>query len=396
MNGALTYFHSSCFSKLRASLCLGQLAVGVCFAIVACRPQSSRPDLGPESKAALAATTELYTAVWKDPQFSDTDDRQKITSDLNQLIQNFHRVGAKEPLAMFEPGFTVSLRMHQQSLSDVRRRLDQGAASDANARLRGVAISCASCHARLGLPTDFLGTAPSRNGVSSILSAAQYNYAARDFEEARDILAAYLKSRHEPSPQDSDALVLWLAAEMRADKDLAAVEKALNTLTTSKDFQKPAFVDGWQLELRELVTRPAPPVSALEVAQGLLNPALQSLTEEGDKVHLVKTLYATVLLDEIVREMPLSDKRRKALYLRTMATVHTPINIFDVLGEIALEQCVREFPNSAEARRSFLALEDAIEGESRTNGELQLAPEQIARLKELRGLAFGTSRAPLL
>jgi len=383
--------------RLRLAAVQGSLILFLCFLPYGCRKQASRPDLGPESKAAMDAAAQLYTTAWKDawddPQFSVSTD---ISNGLDLLIRNFHRVGAKEPLAMFEPGFTVSLRMHQQALREVRRQIDQNEPAEANSRLRGLSSSCAACHLRLNLPTVIIGTPPPVSNAASTISAAQFHYAVREYEDSRDILAKYLRSKHAPAPGDSDALLLWLAAEFQVTQDFTAITKALNTVIGANTFQKPAFVDAWLTELRELETKPAPTISPLEVAQGLLNPALQSLTAEGDKQHFVKTLYAAVLLDRIIGEMPLSDKRRKAFYLRTMATVHTPIKIFDVLGEMALEQCVREFPNSIEARRSFLALEDALESGNRANGSLRLSSEQFNRLRELRGLAFGNTRQPIL
>lgn len=359
------------------------------------------PGLTPEMRDAYKAVSSLFGYVWAPAMFDDPANEKEITTLLDRLADDFHRVENKASDAMFEPGFTTSLFTQRQSLKDISKRFKSGQKEYANWKLRGLSANCIACHSRFNAPIDFLGAPPQpvAGDFEAQMALAQFLFASRQFEKASDSLMRLAKSvgrADSGSAYAFRALELWLVIEVRVkDRPAAAVEDLEDVLEEIKfaDYEQQA-VRSWIAELKELESRPAFTVDPLTEAQGLLNPVLEANSEDSDNAHLVKTLKASALLHVQLQGMPRSDRRRKAAYLLGLSYAHLPIQVFQGFREQYLEQVIREFPASEEAKRSFVIYEDLIETENSGSGGLHLDKEQVRELKELRNLAYGMDQTP--
>ena len=89
-------------------------------------------------------------------------------------------------------------------------------------------------------------------------------------------------------------------------------------------------------------------------------------------------------------EKPLSQKERgRASCLLAEAYSHMPISMFDGVRELYLETCIREFPETQEARTAFAIYKDNLESISSGSGGVNIEGEQKKRMIELKNLAFG-------
>src|SRR5690606_2331569 len=85
------------------------------------------------------------------------------------------------------------------------------------------------------------------------------------------------------------------------------------------------------------------------------------------------------------------DARRQAFFLLALGYQKIPIPSFELFQEMYLEQCIREFPGTVEAKKAYSLLEELIEFESTGSGGLNLDPQDTEKLRELRSLAHGSA-----
>lgn len=371
------------------------------FCFTSCGTRPKDPTVGTEMRDAYRSVADLYSFVWNPTEFQDPKNEKKILEILDRLAADFHRVDAKAPDSVREPGFESALQVQQHELRDVRRRFKQGSKEYANWRLRNLSENCIACHSRFQAPVDFLGAPPQPvdGGFEEQLAAAQFLFATRQFDKASDALMSLARRVGQlPSGSASAfrALQLWLVIEVRVKNRFAEASRDLGELLGKlkfADYERQS-VKSWMKDLETLTRQPATTVEPLTVAQGLLNPVLGAQSIDSDNASLVKSLRASSILHAELQGMPRSEKRRKATFLLALAYTHMPIETFQGFREQYLEQCIREFPDSDEARAAFDRYAELLEAENSGSGGLHLDDEQVAKLKELRELAYGRVPPP--
>lgn len=407
-------------------------------AIAGCQHRATTPTpIAPEMRDAYSATSQLFGYVWNPAAFNQPSNERTIEGLLDRLAGDFHRVERKAPLTMFEPGFAVTLRTNREMLGDVRRRFSSGAKDYAMWRLRSLTETCISCHSRYNVPSDFVGAPPQPTDSSfdARYGSAQFLFATRQFDRAANDLYALAEGIGSAPSGGKDAiraLELWLVIQVRVKSRYAEAAKELERLA-------PKFHTGpypqdllrtWSRELRMLEKPDNAAKTPLEAAQHLLSALAperglapvqggkekhgkksakghkskahsaalgapfheeESRTEDTDLALLPRTLRATAILHTLLpTEQELSIRRRASLLL-AQAYVHLPIETFAVFRELYLEQCIREFPGTDEAKVAFQRYESLVRDSATGSGGEHLDQEQQKKLDELRQLSHGSA-----
>ena len=377
----------------------GLLAV-VCGAVIlsislSCK-KKPEPNLSDTMRDAYGATSELYRLTWAPDEFEDPSNEARITELLERLIKDSKQAHTLAEDRAFEPGFEVTLEIQQAQLEDIRKRFVIGAKDYANWRLRGLTGNCISCHSRYSVAGDFTGFAPSGDQASfeSQLAAAEFLMASRQFDKASAAFFELAKDFGASEENLSDAfraLKMWLVVEVRVKnrpkEALQQLEGLLDSITLTFYYEE--LVKAWISDLRALAFSRDGETNSLAEARELLSPLINDATVRDDEYHLVTTLRASSLLHQLLEASTSRKQRREATFLLSVAYVHMPISTFEIYREMYLQQCIREFPHTAEARKAYLLYELIVESDSSGSGGLHLEPEQEKELKLLKELAFG-------
>jgi len=334
----------------------------------------------------------LFTYVWSPAIFTDPQNKQAIAGLLESLASGFHRVkGAAEA----DPGFAIAIQVSQSTLADVSRRFNEGKIDYASWRLRGLAQNCVACHTRYQVPLDFIGSMPAEPDASpdSTLATAEYLIASRQFDRAAErlfTLAEKSAGSGESYEVAFDALKLWLLIEVRVRGAYGPAAVKLKSLLAVKPFpeQEQRAVLTWIADLQELMKRPEPSDLIGEAADSIQSLKTDDTIAEKDN-HLARILYATALLHKSLLKPLEADARRKATYLLAVAYYHLQIPQFEAFRELYLEQCIREFPKTQEARDAFALFDQEVRFRATGSGGTNLVPEDEDKLIELRKLAYG-------
>lgn len=356
-------------------------------------PQSVREAM----QNAYQDTKDLYGYLWTPGAFSNPENKQRIQVLLERLSSDFHNVKNVGAEMEREPGFQVSLATHRSLLSDVERQFRAGNIDYSAWKLRGLTASCIGCHSRQRVFVDFLGDMPSisDSSVESQQAQAEFLFASRQFEASRDKLVdlATLVGKSESGGSIAfDALKLWLVIEVRVRSRFAKAAYDLSSITkdlTALEPYEAAFLK-WKEDLNSLAkTHRADRISVKE-AERLLIPVLKNELLKIDEQHLVTTLAATAVLHQFLETPRTAQERRKAVYLLALAYGHIPISALELFEEFYLEQCIREFPETQEARTAYIHLEDLLEQRNSGSSGIHMDEKDLKRLGTLRRLAFGS------
>ncbi len=412
------------------------VAILVAAQVAACRRNAQPTPIAPEMRDAYSVTAQLFGYVWDPVAFSDPNNEKSIEGLLKRLSEDFHRVEKKAPLTMFEPGFAVTLQTNRQMLGDIRRRFESGSKDYAMWRLRSLTETCISCHSRYNVPVDFIGSPPqpSESSFEARFAAAQFLFATRQFDKASDDLFALGRSMGSLPSGGShavQALELWLVIQVRVKSRYAEAAEELDQIAGSIHVAPypPNLIHSWSSSLRLLAREidasglARGTDSSLETAQTLLTPFIPpeflrapegspvrhapagkhkthprfaadehrtgSRTEDSDLALLPRTLRASSILHAMLPTEQNVESRRRASYFLALAYLHLPIETFAVFRELYLEQCIREFPGTPEARDAFRLYRNLVEEAATGSGGTHLDEDQLNRLQELRGLAEG-------
>jgi len=375
---------------------------------------SSHSDIRPEMRLTYAAAHELYGYVWNPPAFNDPANRERILSLLDQMSTNFHRIQNVAKDQAQDPGFKVTLDTQQNLLQDARNRFVQGKLDYSNWRLRNVSTNCISCHTRQQIKVDFLGDEPVPQDTSfeSKLSSAEFLLATRQFDRASTQFLTLAKEAapdpQKPTPRGSleaiKALKNWLLVEVRVKDRPGQAAKTLRetipTLGLSKDHSKLATF--WGSQLAELEAQKARQLPWLAESESLVPASDNATTEAEDLLNLPRTLRATALLHPRLGDTALSPEsgqptpgvtkltdleRRRALLILARAYSRVPLPSMDGFKAQYLEQSIREFPHTDEAKEALIILENYTEETHSGSGGYHLEVEERERLEELRKLA---------
>ncbi len=338
-------------------------------------------------------SSQLYRYVWSPSQFDSPKNRQSIINLLDRMITDFHRVETASLARTPEPGFTVALKNHQEALQDARDRLAIGATDYANWRLRGLMASCTSCHSRYEVSNDFVGDTPlvEEHSFDARLAQAEFLFGSRQFDAASNALftlATSLSQSQAASLNLLRTLKLWLVIEVRVKNRPKVARERLEILIANGmiEGEMKSFIDSWITDLKKLEQPDDLSLSPLAEARKLLKKTEANIIIDDDVHAIVFTLRATALLHSLLDNPLAPSERAQALLVLAKAYLHLPIVSFEVFRGFYLEQCIEEFPGTSEAKSAFQLYEKQLRSEDQTPP----LPSELARLEELRRLAYGS------
>ncbi len=357
----------------------------------------STPDessaIRPEMLDAFAASQKLFPYVWNPPAFADQRSHREILELLNRLETDFHKVEEVGKPQPSDPGFTVTLKIQQDMLADIRKRFAEGKKDYANWQLRALSGNCVACHTRSNVTNNFLGAAPvaASSSVEDQLAAIDFQLATRQFDSAAEEylrLARTLASSPSGSADTMLPLKQWLVIQVRVKGE------GNNAASQLRDFISHARVHEdqhriltqWVHDLSVPDTKPVG--NSLATAKALLGTA-EEQTLEHNEASLVRTLRATTLLHQLLDSTTDDSSRRQAEYLLALAYTRIPIRSFEVFQEPYLEHAIRGNPGSAEAQKAFALYRTRVEEDSTGSSGLNLDVEAKEKLQELKTIAFG-------
>lgn len=349
----------------------------------------------------ISASSKSLSALLLTPaQFSDPRNEQTVLALLDRMSSDFHGVERIAHSEERDPGFRIALQSQQALLRDSRNRFAEGKKEYAEWRLRGLYKNCVGCHIRTGVGADLVAEPPRLDGASPdvTLAAAEMLVANHRFEDGS---RAYMKVIREAlagkvvSGVGMEAAEGWLAVRVRVNGELAeaaaSIDELLGTFAKikgAKSAELSAALKGWADGLRALEGRTAGS-KPVDEAHRLLAPVLEGEDRTRDEKKLPQTLLASGWLHTALESGSLSlEQRRRGTYLLAKAYTHLPVRSLEVFAPLYLEQCVREFPRTDEAKWCFADYEQQIVIESTGSDGTHIPEDLQTRMNELRGLAF--------
>jgi hypothetical protein len=135
-------------------------------------------------------------------------------------------------------------------------------------------------------------------------------------------------------------------------------------------------------------SKPIPSAARITTGERLIKTGLsRGIDFEQDDVALLR---GTALIHQALESGSISEAdRRSGLYLLGLAYSNLPLFFTEGWGELYLEQCIDEFPNSQEAKMSYKRYREIILDEFTGSSGTHLPGEIKLHLEELRKKAFG-------
>ena len=381
---------------LKVFICTALIGFGSFSALSGCQRKSSLDSVRPNMQKAYRTTSELYKYVWHLDRFVDKKNEDEIALLLSDLLKTFHTIDEKQNSKTQEPGFKISLLSNKQMIQDILLSFKEGNKVYANRKLRGLTANCISCHSRYQAPADFVGFIPEseNNNFDDNIALAEFLIATRQFQTASERLyrlALESYGRSLEIEQSMQALKLLLLVEIRVKNRPQELIKKLQSLVdkTSLESEQREKIEGWIYDLSQLPLEGSLLNKDLTYASGLLDEVVASKSVSEDEHLMVKTLKASAVLHSLL-DAEISDReRREAYYLLFISYLHLPIETFSVFRDLYLEQCIREYPGTSEAKRAYLMFKSGINAAPGASGRIKADPMNKERLKRLKRLAYG-------
>jgi len=351
----------------------------------------SAPPLKAKMVAVFAAFRELQPYLIDEREFFDRSSTRAVRRAVDTLTDLFDSIEREKLSLSQEVGFQTNLRLTSELLHDARNRLAEGKGQYALWRLRAVGNQCVICHTRYESPLDFSAPGTDLAGLAP-RARGEFLLATRQFALAKD---AFFEAAMNPSDGESsiDALRKWLLVYTRVHPEpgeaLQKLDKVLQSGAPSAYDREE--IEGWIASLREWQKekpgkRPAPLAQATQLIDRGTKRTQGILTDTA----AVDFLRGTALLHKLLDDKKVSGAERgKVLYLLGVAYSRLTLYFVNELPELFFEQCIRDYPNSAEARQAFRQYDQLVTFEYTGSAGTNLPAEARSRLRELHDLAYG-------
>ncbi len=331
----------------------------------------------------------LQPLLANEDKFTDSDNQDKIHEQLIALRRDFHSLERIPTKYRYQPGFEESVKHAAQLLDDASSRFDEGRKEYAWWRLQGLPTDCFSCHATYKVSNEYSNTAMVDESLNP-LERARFLMATRQFTEAKRTLLSAL---------DDDAYRLYddqilrslLLIETRISKDpKESLEIFRGILKSGKlPLDDAHTVQRW-LKGMEVWSK-APAVkegNKLATGEKLIRAgATRGIDFTQDDVALLR---GTALVHESLEAGNLNEsQRRKAIYLLGYAYSQLPQFFTEGWDELYLEKCIKNFPNTQEAKWAYNIYSDKVMNDFTGSGGINIPAEIKLHLEDLRKKAYG-------
>ena len=337
------------------------------------------------------AFRELHPLIAIESEFRKEGNRGRINQLLSHLEQGLHGVDSLAVRYSSAPGFEAQLASLKSMLREAGQSFKGGDVGWAHWQLRTVANHCQSCHTSYDVGVRFYDPKAKLEGLNDF-ERGEFYLATRQFALAKD---AFLRAATKP-PADHytlEALRKWLIIYIRVNKQpeqaIIELQRILkkNQRLTSYDQRE---IGEWLKSLKRWRNQRRVMQTSIENAEALMHDALISDQPLYSSVGAVELLRSTAMLHELLQHgrLPAGDVRR-ALYLLGMGYSKLRLYFANELPEFYLENCIRRFPKTQEARLSYqLYRETMLLGYTGSRGT-HLPDDLKLKLSELHDLAYG-------
>lgn len=363
----------------------------VCILLLTACSRDAMPtrDFRANMRDAQQLSNELFSYVWNPTLFNSKNNEPKISALLKELSKDFHEVKKTGTAYELEPGFQIVLSTQRELLKNISSRFNNGQKDYALWKLKGMGQNCIACHSRLNVPYDFFGdvTVKSQKTIEGEFSEAEFLFASRKFDQAsKNFLEIAQKSAKLPGQSDFSisALKYWLLIEVRVKSRLSEAADSLNKLVKAKlyDQDRSEILNNWVEDLlkanqsQETLLANMPDILAED----------QNINENRER-EFVANIRATSILHEFLDSNPLSTKRKRALLNLGATYLKIPLPSLSVFGPMYLEQTIREYPKTKEAKLSYKLYKQNLEIEFTGSGGLNIDSQQKAKLDYFKKLS---------
>ncbi len=321
--------------------------------------------------------------------FTNPENREAIEGLLQTLRQDFHSLSQVPSRYKKLPGFETNLENTTDLIDDATRRFNEKKASYAWWRLQRLPTDCFTCHSTYKVSAHYSNDAAIDPSLNS-LERARFLLATRQFVEAQKTLLSVL---HDPEylpyyDQTLRSLLIVVTRISKKPRDGAKLfEDILVTTKLPEDDSR--SVRRWIKGLTDWSKSPPVPNSArIATGEKLIRSGLShGIDFEQDDVALLR---GTAMVHDALETGALSsEQRRKGLYMVGLAYSNLPLFFTEGWGEMYLEQCIEEFPNTHEAKLAYTAYRRNIFDEFTGSSGTHLPDEVRLHLEELRKKAYG-------
>lgn len=331
----------------------------------------------------------LQKYLYNRDRFLDPANEEEIGKLINGLRSGIHRVELTENKYRDDPGFESTLKVLNEMLNDARNRFFEGKKGYALWRLKTSANYCVSCHTRHEINVEFYD--PDTPAALNSYERGEFFLASRQFEKAKQ---AFLHAVLEPELNHlkMDALRKWLVVHVRVHPDPQAAIAQLNKLRPRAQFTRyeEEEIIGWLESLRRWQNEGQLRVPPLAKAENLIRQGLGMNDPLVRKKGTVELLRATSMLHELLEARGEKNKRRgHALYLLGLAYSELPFFFVNELPELFLEQCIREYPGTDDAKRAFNLYREVVTLGFTGSGGTRIPDDVLLNIRELNDLAYG-------
>jgi hypothetical protein len=350
---------------------------------------SSAEEVRGSMRTLLAPLRELQPYMVNEVAFTDREHHDEVGALIQELRTNLHSIESIPSRYQSLPGFQDNLKNLAELLDDAGRRFSEGKTSYAWWRLQRVPTDCFTCHATYKVESHYSNEEVIAQSLKP-LERARFLLATRQFSQAKESL---LKILQDPSYSIHFSQVLrsLLLVETRISKDPKEGGAVFKRILTSAPLpaDDASTVKRWIAGfLKWESERHSKDPSGLKAGETLiLTGASRGIDFRQDEVALLR---GTALVHDSIETQKLSlSERRKALYLLGYAYTQLSQFFTEGWGEMYLEQCIHEFPNSQESKWAFSIYRESVVSDFTGSGGSHLPDEVKLHLEDLRRQAFG-------
>lgn len=354
------------------------------------------PASDPNVKSSMSVVYQSFKGLQKflysRDRFVDPANEKEIGDLMNGLRQGVHSVDASNAKYKEEPGFATTLRVLNEMLTDSRNRFMEGKKGYALWRLKTSANYCVSCHTRHEVKLDFSDSGLALDTLNSY-EQGEFYLASRQFEKAKNsFLAAVLDQ--DLGYVRMDALRKWLLVYVRVYPDPQAAITQLNKLRPRAKFTRyeEDEIVSWLESLRRWQNEGELRVPVIAKAENLIRQGLGMNDPLLGKKGTVELLRATSYLHQILetKTPEATAQRGHALYLLGLAYSELPFFFVNELPELFLEQSIREYPGTDDAKNAFGLYQEIVTLGYTGSGGTRVPDDVQINFRELHDLAYGT------
>lgn len=363
------------------------------------------------SSSSVRASMEVVFKAYRDLQpflasrnkFEAPENEATIARLLETLGSGFHQVGSIGGDHRSEPGFVGTLTLLNDVLADSQTRFKEGNKGYVRWRLRNTVDYCVTCHTRYEVKVDFFGGEAPVEGVDTY-ARAEFLLATRQFDAAGQ---AFLEAARHPRGGylRIDALRRWLLIYTRVHPEPRMALTELTRLRREVDLARSEDeeVQGWLESLRRWNNESKRvELSTVRRAEHLIQQALALKEPFVGKNGTVELFRATGLLHRLLEDGRPEAVAQRARILRLLGVAYSEIPFLFVsdLPELFLEECIREYPGTDDARKAFQLYQQLVTLEYTGSGGTRVPSDIEVNLRELYDLAYKSegerefSRAP--